>query len=264
MRKSSAKSPRTRVDMDAATLKKRFGLIDALRGFWLLNMIAYHLCFDIFHIYGLNSNWMFTPGAVIWERCICISFILISGISLNFSRHAYRRGLIVSACGALMTAVTLTVIPSFVIWFGVLTLIGAAILLTQALRRLFEKLPPAAGLLTSLAMFLLFYNVQNGWLGFFGYKLIVLPRWLYQNLLTAFFGFPGGGFISSDYFPLLPWIFLFWCGFFLWRLLQNIGADRFFKPNVPVLSFIGRYTLWIYLAHQPLLMGICFLIFGHF
>lgn len=247
--------------MDAATLNKRYGVIDALRGFWLLNMIAFHLCFDIFHIYGYDTHWMFTTGAVIWERCICISFILISGISLNFSHHAIRRGLIVSACGALMTVATVIVIPSFAIWFGVLTLIGAAMLLTQALRRLFEKIPPVLGVVISLLLFAVFYKAPNGWLGFFEYKLIALPDWLYRNMLTAFFGFPPRGFISADYFPLVPWIFVFWCGFFLWRLLKEHELDRFFTKNIPALSFIGRHTLWVYIAHQPILMGVCFVIF---
>lgn len=250
--------------MAARETTKRYALIDALRGFWLLNMLGYHFCFDIFHIYGVDTGWMFTPGAVAWERCICFGFILISGVSVNFSSRPVRRGLIVSAFGLLMTAVTLLVLPSFVIWFGVLSLIGAAMMIVGALRKPLGKIHPAVGASVSLALFALLFKAPFGWMGFFDIKLLKLPGWLYQNYLTAFLGFPPKGFYSSDFFPPVPWLFLFAAGFFLWRLLVRCKADRFFLRPVPVLSAIGRYTLWIYLAHQPLLMGICFLIFGHF
>ena len=246
------------------TAKTRYGLIDGLRGLALVNMVIYHFCFDIFSVYGLQPRWTLSPAAVVWERFICFSFILVAGASLNFSRRSAVRGLIISGAGVLMTVVTLAVLPDFVIWFGVLTCIGASVLLTQALRSVLERLSPFVGAAVSLALFLLTYNVPNGYLGCFTARLLPLPEWLYQNYLTAFFGFPPRGFYSSDYFPLLPWLFLFLLGFFLWRVIVRLRAERFFIRPIPLLSRIGKHTLLIYLLHQPVLMGICFCIFGHF
>ena len=38
----------------------------------------------------------------------------------------------------------------------------------------------------------------------------------------------------------------------------------FYRKHLPPLAFVGRYTIWIYLLHQPVLMGICMLFFGWF
>ena len=32
------------------------------------------------------------------------------------------------------------------------------------------------------------------------------------------------------------------------------------RSHAPWLSAIGRYTLWIYLAHQPVIYGVCWLL----
>ena len=61
-----------------AVKRERYRLIDSLRGFALLNMVAFHLCYDIFMIYGVDDNWALRPESVAWERFICVSFILIS------------------------------------------------------------------------------------------------------------------------------------------------------------------------------------------
>ncbi len=249
---------------DRVTENRRYRLIDALRGFSLLNMLAFHFLYDVYVIYGIDTYWPYYPGVVAWERYICMSFILISGISLNFSRRAYRRGLIISACGVLITLVTAIAMPDQIILFGILTCIGCAMLLTQTARRLLEKCNPFAGAAASFLLFAFFYGLPNGWLGFFNMPLIRVPDALYVWRPLALLGLPDRAFYSSDYFPLVPWVFLFVCGFFLWRALCALRADRFFRRGVPVLDTIGRYTLWVYMLHQPVLMGICFLIFGYF
>ena len=86
--------------------------------------------------------------------------------------------------------------------------------------------------------------------------LCQLPSWLYATDLFAVAGFPSPGFWSTDYFPLLPWFFLFCAGYFLWGLLsQSERAKERLASGVRPLSFLGRHSLIIYLAHQPVLMG---------
>lgn len=245
-------------------LRGRYSLIDALRGLALLNMLAFHFLYDVFVVYGGSFEWTQLTWVIVWERYICFSFILISGVSLNFSNHAIKRGLIVNACGLLITLVTAIAVPSQIIIFGILNLIGCAMLLDRPLKKLAEKLDPFLGASVSLALFAFFYGLPMRYVGFFGIPLIRLPDALYCFPPLAVIGLPDKGFFSTDYFPLVPWLFLFVCGFFVWRCIVKAGAEQFFGRRVPVLGFIGRYTLWIYMIHQPVLMGICFLIFGRF
>ena len=248
----------------AHDLQQRYGLIDAVRGFAVLNMIVYHLCYDLFSTYSLGPGFEFSPGVIAWERFICCTFFIISGMSLNFSQHGYRRGLIVSLGGFLITAVTLILVPSGVIWFGVLNCIGVCILVTFALRKALAKIPPAAGAAVSLLLFALLYGLPERYIGFFGVPVFSLPEALYGCKYLAFLGLPSKYFFSADYFPIFPWLFLYIFGFFLWRIIVVKGWDGFFRRRVPVLGFIGRHSFIIYLLHQPALLGICFIIFGHF
>ena len=242
--------------------KERYRLIDALRGLALVNMLVFHFLYDCFMVYGFDTRWALYPGVVVWERYICVSFIVISGISLNFSRHAYRRGLIVNACGLLITLVTALVMPEQIIIFGILNLIGCSMILTQAARKLLDKVNPFVGAAVSFILFAFFFGVSEQYLGFFNLRLLELPDSLYRANYFAAFGIHNNDFFSTDYFPLFAWFFLFVFGFFLWRVFCALRWEKVFKINIPVLGFIGKYTLWIYMIHQPVLMGICFLIFG--
>ena len=241
---------------------KRYRLIDTLRALALLNMLVFHFLYDVFVVYGGDFSWTLHPAVVAWERYICVSFLLIAGVSLHFSRHVLRRGLIVNACGLLITLVTAVAIPGQIVIFGILNCIGCSMLLIGALRRWLVKLDPFAGAGVSLLLYAVLYGLPYRYLGFFGVPLLQLPEALYQFPPLCVLGLPAEGFFSSDYFPLLPWSMLIFCGFFLWQGVLRMGADRFFLRGVPVLDQIGKYTLWIYLAHQPVLMGLCFLLFG--
>ena len=242
-------------------LSRRYGLIDTLRGFWLLNMIAFHLCYDIFVIYGYDSIWYAHTGVVIWERFICVSFILLSGISLHFSQHPFRRGIIINLAGFLITAVTFFAMPSQVVWFGVLNLIGTAMIITAALRFLLDRINPYLGAAMSLLTFAVFYGVPHRYIGFFGWKIWTVPAFFYRFKYAAFLGFPSDGFHSSDYFPLIAWICIFVLGYYLWSIVMRWRKEEWFRRGFAPLSFLGRHSLLIYLLHQPVLMGACILVF---
>ena len=62
---------------------------------------------------------------------------------------------------------------------------------------------------------------------------------------------------------MLPWYLLFLCGWFLGQIFEaRADWQHAAKIKIPGLSAIGRKTIWVYMLHQPVLMGLCMLIFG--
>ena len=231
---------------------KRLSHLDTLRGITLISMIAYHAVWDLVYLYGVNWPWYRSFGAYLWQQSICWTFILLSGFCLHLGRHRLRRGLMVFGGGALVSAVTLLFMPDSPILFGVLTLLGSATLLTVPLEPLLKRIPARAGLAGSFCLFLLLRDVNEGFLGFEGTRVLALPTTLYRNLFTTFLGFPHDAFSSSDYFSLLPWFFLFLTGYFLYPLRCSDA-----KPlRLPLVTAMGRRSLLVYLLHQPLIYGL--------
>ena len=197
-----------------AAAGQRFWQIDALRGLALLNMLVYHAMYDWVYIFGHASGWydIWSTHCHVWQQYICWSFILLSGYSFTLSRRPLKNGLLTAACAVVLTVATAVAMPEEVIWFGVLHLLGCAALLTCLLHPALEKLPPLAGVTGSAVLFALLNQLPQGWLGFEGTHLAALPAaWYKPNLFWL--GLPDlTVFSSSDYFPLLPWVFLYWVG----------------------------------------------------
>lgn len=238
----------------------RYNALDSIRGLLLVNMVLYHALYDAVFIKGVPLDWYVGPVGYVWQQGICWGFIFLSGFCFRFSKHPVRHGLTVLGAGLLVTAVTWAVMPEQRVLYGVLTLLGAAGLLQCAVWWLWSRLglgpyPAPLGLAVFAALFFLTRGVPYGYLGFEGLRLFELPIWLYQSRWLTPLGLPGPGFWSSDYFPLVPWLFLYLCGYFLWRLIGHKRQimDRL-KPGVRPLAFLGRHSLLIYLIHQPILM----------
>lgn len=246
--------------MQKQHITSRYHLIDAIRGFALINMLAYHFCYDIFMMNSVDRGWCSYPWVVVWERFICISFIIISGIAVNFSKNVYKRGLIINLFGFIITAVTVIVIPQEAVWFGILNLLGCSMIITQLFRKLLDKISPFIGFFISLILFSFSYGIPYRYLGIFGIRLIRLPDILYSTNIFALIGFPSASFRSTDYFPLIPWVFMFVLGYFLWKCIVKFGLFYVFKKNIFFLSAVGRYSIWIYMIHQPVLAGIAWVL----
>lgn len=236
----------------------RYFTLDALRGFALINMVAYHFCYDLRYLYGLPLRFMDERSGFCWQQMICWTFILVSGASAALSRRPARRGMAVLGCGMLLTVVTFLIMPGQRIVFGVLHLLDCAMLLTAGLLPLLQRLSPAAGAAGSFLLFLGTRWISSGLL--FGVRIFE-PGMVSTNLFAPL-GIYGPGFFSADYFPVIPWYFLFLTGYFLFGVLRAGGAGGLLSRKIPLLSAAGRHTLPVYLIHQPILMGICLLIFG--
>lgn len=242
---------------------RRWAALDNLRGLTLLSMILYHACWDMVYLFGASWGWYRSAGAYVWQQSICWTFILLSGFCWSLGSRPLRRGLEVFGGGLAVTAATLLFMPENRVVLGVLTLLGSCTLLMVPLERRLRLVPAWTGLGCSAALFLLLRNVNAGCLGFEGLRLVSLPAWLYRDLATAFLGFPPADFFSTDYFSLAPWLFLFLTGYFanrLWRERRRIptGGSR-----VPVLNFLGRYSLPVYLLHQPVVYALLWVFLGN-
>jgi len=62
--------------------------------------------------------------------------------------------------------------------------------------------------------------------------------------------------VSSDYYPLFPWLGVFLYGISIGRILYPGSVSLF--GGVPrgtgLINFLGRHTLTVYLVHQPVLI----------
>ena len=225
--------------------KTRLHGLDLIRGVTLLSMIAYHGTWNLVYLFGVDLPWYSRLPGHIWQQSICWTFILLSGFCYSMGSRHLKRGLEIFGGGALVSAVTLIAMPENQILFGILTFTGSAMLLMIPLEKLLKKVPAGIGAAVSMVLFFFFENWQA-------------PAWLHRNLLTAYLGFPTRAFVSMDYFPIFPWIFLFIAGYFLYRVFHSRGWDvkLFSRGNLPVINWLGRHTLPIYLIHQPVLYGL--------
>ena len=243
--------------------EKRIYWIDNARAVAMVSMVIYHAVWDLVFLYGVRVPWFHSNAAFYWQQSICWTFIFLAGFCTCFSRSVLRQGLIVSFWGLVVTFVTLVVSPQSRILFGVLTLIGSCCLLMVLLKSFLWKVPPMAGFAVSWICFALTYRIAEGYLGLFGFKLVQLPKEMYRNMFTTYLGFPYAGFYSSDYFALFPWMFLFLGGVFggrLWRKYSPRVLERC-DFRLPVLSWLGRHSLAVYVLHQPVIYGVLSLIF---
>ena len=235
-------------------MNRRYEKLDEIRGFALLNMIAYHTIWDLVYMHQVDWNWYRSYGAYIWQQGICWTFIFLSGFCWSLGSHKLKRGITVFLGGVIITLVTLIVMPQNRVIFGVLTLIGSCMLLMNVLDRWLKKLSPDAGLAGSSLLFLLTRNINEGYLGFEKWNLYRLPESLYKNIVTSYLGFTHKEFYSTDYFSLIPWIFLFMAGYFLFRCLSGKKVMKILENcALRPVEWLGKHSFEIYMVHQPVI-----------
>ena len=233
-------------------MKRRVWELDAFRGLCVLGMVIVHFVFDLIDLYAI-VDWEYPQWFLFVMQWGGLLFILISGICATLGRRSVRRGLIVVLCGFVCTAVTYGMYrfgmadKGLIIYFGVLHCLGTCMILWWLFKRLPTWLLAVLGAaFIALGFYLQGMRFDSGmWL----MPLGVVPE----------------GFQSSDYFPLLPNLGYFLLGTVLGRTVYRRKESLLPKVNEnnPVLRFLrlcGKQSLWIYLLHQPILSGICWLL----
>lgn len=234
--------------------KGRYALLDTIRGATLISMVAYHTVWDLVYLFGVNWRWYESPGAYFWQQSICWMFIFLSGFCWPLGHNPLRHGLTVFLAGAVISVVTVLFLPQNHILFGILTLLGSCMLLMIPLDRALYRIPAGVGLVGSLMLLTLTQDIAEGYLSIGSWQLLQLPAPLYSSHLSTYLGFAMPDFFSIDYFPLMPWFFLFAAGYFTYRsFARNDLLNRYFTSGLPFLTLCGRHSLLIYLLHQPVI-----------
>lgn len=226
--------------------QERIWELDALRGLCILCVIVVHLLFDLVYFAGLEIA--FPALYVFIQQYGGVIFVVLSGCCATLGSRSFRRGVVVFGCGMLISAVTAGMYAlhmaasDVIVWFGVLHLLGICMMLYPA----YKKLPTPA--LTAI-----------------GVVLVGVGYLIAGTTVEAKFLFPVGlcypGFVSSDFFPLLPHLGWYMLGTVIGRTAygqkktlvpgraQEWGITRFF-------CFCGRQSLLIFLLHQPVIYGL--------
>lgn len=228
-------------------------------------MVFYHAMYTMGFMFGLSAAqdmfWFFSNIS----PAFAFAFIMMCGMSSTLSRSNFKRSLPILGAAFIVTLVSVFITPDAPILFGILHLLGVCVLLYSFTERLFAKIHPVFGLVISALLFLLTYNVTEGYLGFEGLFKISLPQSLYQSNLLSFSGFLKAGTAYSDYFPLLPWFFAFFTGVFTGTLLKGNYPKFMYKQRVKFFTLLGTNAFIIYVIHQPIIYGVSYiltLIFG--
>lgn len=221
----------------------RYFTLDALRGFALINMVAYHFCYDLRYLYGLPLRFMDERSGFCWQQMICWTFILVSGASADLSRRPARRGMAVLGCGMLLTVVTFLIMPGQRIVFGVLHLLGCAMLLTAGLLPLLQRLSPAAGAAGSFLLFLGTRWISSGLL--FGVRIFE-PGMVSTNLFAPL-GIYGPGLFFCGLFSGYPLVLSFSDRLFsLWRAACGGSRRPAFPQNTAVVGGGASYAAGLF------------------
>lgn len=214
-------------------------------------MIIYHLIFDL--NFFLNAN--IDPLSGIWliiGRISATLFILLAGmvtasISIHNNQKTARKKNLSRAgkilCASLVVSIaTYYFSPENTVYLGILHFLGLAILISTLL----NKTAAINGILA-----LIFFASGT-----------LLFRLEMPQFIGILLGNPPENFSSFDYFPLLPWLGIYYLGMII---EQYRSRSKKYYCNTESAIFtparvIGRYSLPVYLLHQPLLIGIIYFI----
>jgi uncharacterized membrane protein len=248
-RKRRSRAPFAATVANAPPLPSRIEGIDTLRGLAILAMIAYHFAFDLRHFGALRADFENDPFWITARAAIVTSFLGIAGISLVLAHRArvaptrfLQRVALIAACAVAASLASYVVFPQTYIYFGILHCIAVALLLARPLAD-----RPRAAALAGLAVLVAGLTMSHPY---------------FDARATSWIGFVTTKPPTQDYVPLFPWLGVVLLGIAAGHAL----AGRDFAALAPLarapawVRWLGRHSLPVYMAHQPVLIGALWLV----
>lgn len=220
----------------------RYLQLDFIRGIAIILMVMFHISFDLNYFHFIHID-IYNHHSLHWYyfRLVIVTLFLLSvGISLVLSyentlnrKKLIKRLIVLGGASALISLVTYFIFPHSWIYFGVLHFITLATLLGLPFIR-----HEYIALILGVSIILL-------------YKFDAISMHPIFNFIAPYLHLPHR---TEDLVPLTPWfgvvligIFLGKKRLFLFPLVQNSFTQK--------IAFLGKHSLFIYLAHQPLFFG---------
>ena len=268
-------------------LSKRITELDVLRGIAVVLMVFDHFMYDIFgvmpgivggytaggfwaNLCTLASQWWNWPVRKYVRQLVLFIFLALTGISCSFSRSNLKRGVKLMIFSLLLTGATVAVDliggmgGYMTIVFGILHLIALCLLIIS----LIEKLTDSKWVYLAVGATLVIVGL-----------CIANPMQIheypvnYDGTFGEFLSMFGEAFIGKILLGPDSYSFLYYggqvfIGVFLGKLLYPERKPLLFKngySNNP-LTFAGRHTLIVYVAHQvliPVILGLILLMCGY-
>ena len=213
----------------------RIDELDSLRATALVMMLVLNFVTDLNHFGIMNTEtgdqwwWLARLAASLFVGISGVSYFLAHRLEYDFTKTSGRTKRLIF-WAFVITIITYIFEPSAYVRFGVLHLLALASIVAFPVAR---KPEFALGI---------------------GLILLIIP--LSSNSNLVWLGLRETGFLAVDYFPLNPWLGIFFIGLAL--------ASRIYPEGKPLTEiqwperwlWFGRNTLTIYVIHQPILIGL--------
>jgi uncharacterized membrane protein len=232
--------------------------VDVLRGTAMLWMTVYHFCFDLNNA-GLIRQDFYTDPVWTWQRTFILSlFLLCAGAGQALAVHHgqswpqfWRRWGQIVVCALLVTAGSALMFPRSYIYFGVLHGMAAMLLVVRLTVLWGSCLWWLGGVMVAMK-YIAAYAIEMGWMSTF-----------FNEKPLNFLGLVSIRPVTEDYVPLVPWLGVMWWGAAAtqWYLRRRAVPLAWVPPPaVRPVAWLGRWSLSYYMLHQPVLLGLLWLL----
>ena len=228
----------------------RLPIVDEVRGLAIIGVVIFHLIWDLdftgMIAPGLSSN----PLWIAFGRLLAGTFMFLVGVSLVLANQkvvdwgkATKRIAVIVCAALIITAGTYLAFPTAFVFYGILHAIAVA----SIIGLLLVHFPP----LILLLLGILIWSIP-----------LIFSDPAFDTRWLAWIGFSQQPPYSNDLVPIFPWLGITLVGMALSRLALNFRLNDRLSTSLQrgkgqrFLSFCGRYSLPIYLVHQPILLGL--------
>lgn len=232
----------------------RVFILDVLRGAAVIGMVFHHALVSAEIVFNTVFDFLYTDIFYALQLIFVCVFLLVSGICTNYSRSTLKRGIVVFGAALLVSFATCVVMPAIGlyglnIYFGILHMFGLSMLIYGIFKKWLDRLEPTVGIILFSVLF-------------FAYYVFYLTRPTADTWLLMPFGvLPADIDSYGDYYPLLPYMFMFLAGVYIGKFVSaGKFPKRFYTVRCKPLEFCGKYSLWVYILHQPIIFGTFYLI----